>query len=115
MLNADGGSFLAENSRLSEERNDPPRAARMAPPVADELSHPRPRPLGGFAHGHAAVPPTPGSQSKLKLGPPRRSRTKTSHAPLVSPGTRSEAALENRTYRASGDSYKYKPALGPFP
>jgi hypothetical protein len=59
----------------------------MAPPVAAELSQPRPDPLGGFAQGHTITPSTPGSQRLVKLVA-LRSWTKTSKNALVSPGTR---------------------------
>src|SRR5258706_16279486 len=93
MLKALGFSPLVAKTRLSDERYVPPEAERIAPPVPDELSHPRPGPPGGFPQGHAITPLVPGMQRLAKSGPPARSRTKTSCAAFVSPGTRLAAAL----------------------
>src|SRR5882672_3960315 len=105
MLNAVGLSPLVSRLRLSEERKVPPEAVSTAPPVADELSQPRPGPLGGFPHGQAATPPVPGSQRLEKSVPPNRSRTNVSRFRFwsVSVGTRFEARLVNATKRPSVD------------
>ena len=51
MLNALGRSPLVVNTRESDDSRAVPCAASVAPPVADELSQPRPGPPGGFRHG----------------------------------------------------------------
>jgi hypothetical protein len=50
------------NTTVSAARLAVPVSVREAPPVADELLHPRPGPEGGFPHGQGITPPEPGSQ-----------------------------------------------------
>src|SRR6266850_1488068 len=106
MLNAVAFSPLVSRLRLSEERKAPPEAVSTAPPVADELSQPRPRPLGGFPHGQAATSLVPGSQRLEKSVPPSRSRTNVSRFRFwsVSLATRFVASLVNDTTFPSSDT-----------
>lgn len=73
-----------------------PLALRTAPPVAEELSQPRPAEAGGLPQGQAMTLFTPGSHRLVKPEA-KRSRRKTSKEPLVSPGTRSPAMLSKAT------------------
>src|SRR5260221_4910282 len=92
-----------------------PGAERIAPPVAAELSQPRPDPLGGFPQGHAITPPTPGSHRLVKPIS-LRSRMNTSSHPFVSPETRFLAKLVNATKRPSAEIERpSKRLLSSFP
>src|ERR1700741_4379503 len=102
MLNAVGFSSVVVKTRLSEEREFPPYAHKTAPPVPEELSQPLPGPPGGFEHGQAMTPPTPGSHRLVN--PVRsRSRRKMSWTAFRSPGTRLVAELEKATKRPSAE------------
>src|SRR5215831_17726860 len=68
MLVAVGFSPLVVKTRLSAPRYESPEAASDAPPVAAELSQPRPGPDGGFAHGQPITPERPGSQVLANTG-----------------------------------------------
>src|SRR5262245_7687348 len=103
MLVAVATSPLVVNTKLSAERCVPPAATSLAPPVPEELSHPRPLPPGGFEQGHVIQPSTPGSQRLVKSGPSRRSRTNTSYAPFVSPPMRFVAVLSKAMHCPSAE------------
>src|SRR5262245_11232422 len=94
MLKAVGRSALVTSIRLSAESWARPAPARTAPPVPDELLQPRPGPPGGFEHGHAITPPTPGLHRLVNPAAPR-SRRNASGCPFVSPGTRFVPELTN--------------------
>src|SRR5262249_2372238 len=79
-----------------------PEADSEAPPVAEELSHPRRGAEGGFEQGQAITPPAPGSH-RLAKPVAARSRTNTSQSAFVSPATRSVAGVENATQRPSAE------------
>src|SRR5437762_9993980 len=64
-LAAVGFSPLAVSTSVSAASEATPAEESCAPPVADELSQPRSGPPGGFAHGQAATPLTPGSQKEM--------------------------------------------------
>src|SRR5262249_55553635 len=113
MLSADASSPVAVNSRLSDDTNAPPDADSTAPPVFAELLQPRSGPLGGLLHGQETTWSSPGLHQLVKFGPPVRSRTKMSNRLFVSPRSKSEATLENDTYRPSAEIHGYM--LCPLP
>src|SRR5881397_416653 len=102
MLVAVGFSPLVVKTRLSIDRYEMPEAVRDAPPVAEELSQPRPVPEGGFPHGQAITPLAAGSH-RLVNAAASRSRTKTSWTAFVSFGTRLVASAANATKRPVAD------------
>jgi hypothetical protein len=102
MLSATGRSPLVEKLSVSAERYEAPTADRTAPPVADELLHPRPEPPGGFEHGHGITPATPGSHRLVKPADSRSWR-KMSMSWFVSPPTRLLETLQYVTYRPSAE------------
>src|SRR5688572_22274191 len=98
MLSAVASSPLVVNISESMETYATPEAARTAPPVADELSQPRPVSLGGFEQGQAATPLTPGVHRLVKLAG-IASRTNMSIAWFVSLDSKLLDALVNETKR----------------
>src|SRR5262245_535749 len=102
------------NTRLSEESRAAPAAERLAPPVDDELSQPRPEPVGGFWQGQAITPPAPGSQ-RLVTPPPPRSWTNTSSKAFASPETRFVAPLSKNTRPPSEEIETLYEPLKPLP
>src|SRR5213594_724237 len=86
MLVAVGFSPFVENTTVSFDSEAVPVEVSCAPPVADELSHPRGAPEGGLLHGQISVVPgvgwhmsTPGdveaessSMSSIIMNPPPR-------------------------------------------
>src|SRR5262245_47433691 len=101
MLDATGVSPCVVNTRLSVERFVNPLGVTNAPPVAEELSQPRPVPTGGFEHGQVTTPAIPGSHGLMKLVP--RSRTNASHVPFRSLGIRLLAKLSYVMNRPSAE------------
>src|SRR5689334_19040679 len=107
MLGALGGSLLVVNTRLSRPSAVRPQAESVAPPVAAELSQPRPAPAGGLAHGQPITPPAPGSHRLARFELPR-TLANTSARPLVSLATRFVAKLANAAQSPSPDSASAK-------
>src|SRR5206468_1082659 len=86
---------------VSQARLASPLATSSAPPVPAEFWQPWPEePL--FAHGQAAIVPSPGQKDTNDEGSPR-SRTKMSVQPFVSLATRFQASLSKATTRPSAE------------
>ena len=77
MLVAFARSSCVSKTTLSPERWHSPVAESTAPPVAEELSQPRPGLEGGFAQGQSMTLARPGSQALVKKVK-KRSRRKMS-------------------------------------